>query len=297
MNEEVGSEVAEQTSAELALGKQLQAARQAAGLTQQQMCQKAGMSYSTLAKIERGAIKSPSVFTVAGIADALNTSVDELLGRESTASAKHEASDKKTSKNGVKFVFFDINGCLVRFFHRAFTRIAEETGAEPDRIESVFWHLNDEVCRGEMSMEEFEKTFASKLNVDKVEWQRFYLEEVDPIPEMHELVAWADENYHIGLLSNIMPGLIDAMKQKGLIPDLNYDAIIDSSEVGAIKPEQKMYEIAQEKTGLPAEQIMLVDDDRTNLVAADKLGWHVLWFDDYRPSESAEKVRSALSFE
>ena len=56
MNEGVGLEVA--------LGKHLQAARQRASMTQQQLCQKAGLSYSTLAKIERGAIKAPSIFTI-----------------------------------------------------------------------------------------------------------------------------------------------------------------------------------------------------------------------------------------
>ena len=64
---------------EQALGKRLQLARKRAGLTQQQLCQKAGLSYSTLAKIERGAIRSPSVFTVAAIAQATGTPQEDLL--------------------------------------------------------------------------------------------------------------------------------------------------------------------------------------------------------------------------
>ncbi len=64
---------------EKALGGKLQLARKRAGLTQQELCQKAGLSYSTLAKIERGAIKSPSVFTVAAIANATGVKLEELL--------------------------------------------------------------------------------------------------------------------------------------------------------------------------------------------------------------------------
>ena len=70
---------------ERTLGKRLQAARQAAGLTQQQLCQKANLSFSTLAKIERGAIKSPSIFTVQTIAAAVGQSLDELVGELSAA--------------------------------------------------------------------------------------------------------------------------------------------------------------------------------------------------------------------
>jgi FMN phosphatase YigB (HAD superfamily)/DNA-binding XRE family transcriptional regulator len=280
---------------ELVLGKQLQTARKSAGLTQQELCHKTGLSYSTLAKIERGAIKSPSVFTIQSIADVIGVSMDELLGRASAPGAV-ATMPKKTSKQGVKFVYFDINGCLVRFFHRAFTRVAEDTGASPDLIETTFWHYNDDVCRGEMTVEDFDAKLASKLGVKSIKWEDYYLEEVDPIPEMHELLTWASENYEIGLLSNIMPGFIDKMKERGLIPDVPYTTVVDSSVVGAIKPEEAIYDAAAKATGVSAKEILLVDDDRANLMAAQRKGWHVLWFDDFRPSESAKKVQKALEF-
>jgi transcriptional regulator with XRE-family HTH domain len=71
---------------EKSLGARLQLARQNAGLTQQVMCHKANLSYSTLAKIERGAIKSPSIFTIRSIAEVLGTSLDELVGFRGVAS-------------------------------------------------------------------------------------------------------------------------------------------------------------------------------------------------------------------
>src|SRR5213596_2903871 len=97
-------------SDEKALGKRLQEARQAAGLTQQELCQKAGLSYSTLAKIERGAIRSPSVFTVAAIAAATNTPLEDLLGVQGGAAQPPTLPAKKRSKTGVRFVYFDVNG-------------------------------------------------------------------------------------------------------------------------------------------------------------------------------------------
>lgn len=276
---------------EKGLGRRLQQARQAAGLTQQQLCQKAGLSYSTLAKIERGAIKSPSIFTIAQIAQVLNVSLNELIGITSTPSPTPVSG---VSKSGIKFAYFDINGCLVRFFHRAFTQLSEDSGVPSDVIETAFWHYNDAVCSGEITMEEFNARLNERLNIPDFNWQNYYLEAVDPIPEMHELVEWAAQNYQIGLLSNIMPGCIDAMRERGLIPNVHYTSIIDSSKAGAIKPEAKIYEIAQQQTGCQPHEILLVDDSRVNVVAAEKMGWHVLWFDDYRPSESVKRVRTAL---
>src|SRR3989344_4538749 len=228
------------TRSERALGKRLQKARQTAGLTQQQLCQKAGLSYSTLAKIERGAIKSPSIFTIGQIAAVLGTSLDNLVGVTNSSLAA-----KKRSKSGASFAYFD-------------------------------------------------QALAKKLGVSKLDWQQYYLEAVDPIAEMQELVGWVSKHYRLGLLSNIMPGFIDVMRSKGLIPDVEYAAVVDSSKVGFIKPERKIYEVAQKMADCPPDEILLVDDSRTNVMAAEKLGWHVLWFDDYRPAESAKRIRAVL---
>lgn len=274
---------------EKGLGKRLQAARLRAGMTQQMLCQKADLSYSTLTKIERGAIKSPSIFTIQNIATALGVSLDELLGGKTPARAK------RRSASGVSFVYFDINGCLVRFFHRAFTELSMLSGAPADVVETAFWHYNDRVCRGDMTMDQFNAALAKELGIDHVDWIDYYMEAIEPIPVMHEIATWAADHYRIGLLTNIMPGFIEVMRKKGLIPDLHYDVIVDSSEVGAIKPEAKIFETATKKANVPPAEILLVDDSRSNLMAAEKQGWHVLWFDDYRPDESADKVREALT--
>jgi len=276
---------------EKGLGRRLQAARVRAGLTQQALCQQADLSYSTLTKIERGAIKSPSIFTIQNIAAALGVGMDELMGGASTG-VHH--SVKKHSQSGVRFVYFDINGCLVRFFHRAFTRLAEESDAPADVIETAFWHYNDQVCRGDMDMEAFNDAFARDLKLQPISWLDYYLDAIEPIPVMQEVVRWAAQHYHVGLLTNIMPGFVDAMLQRGILPALKYDAIIDSSVVKAIKPEVKIYEAAARKAHCPTPEILLIDDSRANLMAAEKQGWHVLWFDDYRPDESAARVRAAL---
>jgi FMN phosphatase YigB (HAD superfamily) len=274
---------------ERGLGKLLQRARQAAGLTQQQLCHKANLSFSTLTKIERGAIKSPSIFTVQSIADALDLGLDELIGRQSFGSRL-----KLKTKAGVSFVYFDVNGCLVHLYHQAFDKLAADTGTRPEAAESAYWHYNNQACRGDISMSDFNENLAARLGVAQVHWQDYYLEHVKPIKEMQELLIWAAERYRVGLLTNTMPGLLTSMKRSGILPDINYDVVIDSSEVGSLKPEAKIYEIAQSKTGLKNEEILFIDNDRVNLMAAERFNWHVLSFDDVRPQEAVERARLAL---
>ncbi len=279
---------------EVGLGLRLQQARKTAGLTQQQLCQEASLSYSTLAKIERGAIKSPSIFTIRQIANALGTSIDELLGLESPAPAR--PSLKKRSKSGIEFVYFDINGCLVRFYQRAFARVAEDTGVPSDIVETIFWHYDDATCRGDITVAELNTTLAKRFNVSQFDWEKYYLEAVEPIAESQELLRWVSEHYKFGLLSNIMPGFINAMKRSGQLPDIAYDQIVESSDVHAIKPDPNIYQIATERAGVAPESILFVDDSRINLVSAEKIGWRTLSFDVYRPKESTQRIKDALEF-
>lgn len=282
---------------EKALGKRLQLARKRAGLTQQQLCQKAGLSYSTLAKIERGAIRSPSVFTVANIASATGTPLGDLVDFEAkTASSPALAGAKKRSKTGVRFVYFDVNGTLVRFYQRGFTDAARDFGVATDVVENLFWRHNEDLSSGHCSLEEFNSQLSKELGTTGFDWHKYYMENVQVMPDMEKLLGWTAQNYEIGILSNSAPGFIDELKSKGLIPDIEFKAVVDSCQVGAVKPEAKIYEIGQELAAMEPGEILLVDDTRPFLTAADRAGWQVLWFDEMDPEDSIAKIKKYLEF-
>ena len=271
----------------ISLGESIQQRREECGLTQDELSDRAGLAYSTLAKIERGAVKNPSVFTVASLATALGCSVEELLKIE-------RASVLQTGPKDT-FLFCDLNGVLVRFFQRAFVQIAEENNLTVDTVETTFWHYNDSANRGEMTLDTFNKVMAEQLRIDSFDWHKSYLSTVEGIEEMHECVREVAKIHRVGILSNTHEGLIEKLMKKGMVPDIDYACIVDSSQVGAIKPEQRMYEIAEEMAGASGEEILFVDDSRANLIAAERMGWRVMWFDYYRPADSVKKLKEALS--
>lgn len=283
---------------EKALGGKLQLARRRASLTQQELCQKAGLSYSTLAKIERGAIKSPSVFTVAAIARATNTPLEDLLGvqMQNSPSSTNLTNTKKRSKTGITFVYFDVNGTLVRFFHKAFTEISKLTGKPTDIIEAIYWRHNDAANTGQITMDEFNSILGREYGIEGFDWSTYYMSNVEPMANVADLVKWAAENYEVGLLSNNMPDFIDLLRQKQIIPDVNYKVVADSTKLKVIKPDPKIYEIAEQLAAVEPHEILMVDDTRMNLVAADRLGWQVVWFDETNPEESIERAKKALEF-
>ena len=64
------------------LAKRLKELRKKAGWSQQKLAEKAGLSYNTITKIEQGSATRPTIQTVIKIADAFQTTLDELVGRK-----------------------------------------------------------------------------------------------------------------------------------------------------------------------------------------------------------------------
>ena len=63
------------------IGEIIQELRKKKDMTQEELAQKSGVSYTTLIKIERGSVQNPTVKTIKRIAVALDASVDLLLGK------------------------------------------------------------------------------------------------------------------------------------------------------------------------------------------------------------------------
>lgn len=270
------------------LGNAIKQARLRAGLTQDELSDRAHLAYSTLAKIEQGAIKTPSVFTVYALCRALGVRVDELL------SGRLKTTPKRPKGKPVKFVYCDVNGVMVRFYHHAFVSLSEETGAPLDKVETTFWHYNEPVNRGEISIADFNKAMARHLGVKRVDWRRHYMGSIQPIKEVEDCLRALHKRYKIGLLTNTMPGFLDEMFKKGQLPKLKYDAIIDSSVVNTVKPEDTIYQAAEAAAHASGSEVFFIDDSRANLTAANRFGWRVFWFDDYSPAESIRRIEESL---
>ena len=63
------------------LAKTLKELRKKHKISQEELARKAGITYSTLIKIESGANDNPTIKTIKKIADTLDVSLDELVGR------------------------------------------------------------------------------------------------------------------------------------------------------------------------------------------------------------------------
>jgi transcriptional regulator with XRE-family HTH domain len=82
------------------IGDRLKRLRTAAGLTQQALATKAGLSMSAIIHIEKGRIPDPRGSTLKALAGALGVTVDELLSEDEPEAPPAEDETKKGKRKG-----------------------------------------------------------------------------------------------------------------------------------------------------------------------------------------------------
>ena len=96
--------------------------------------------------------------------------------------------------------------------------------------------------------------------------------------------------YKIGLISNAWNDLREYIAKQG-IADV-FDAMIISAEVGVVKPDATIFQIALDQFKVRAKEAMFVDDFKENIEGCEKVGMQGLLFRD--PERDIQKLKALL---
>jgi putative hydrolase of the HAD superfamily len=89
----------------------------------------------------------------------------------------------------------------------------------------------------------------------------------------------ARRGYRMGLLTNNVREW-EPLWRPRLGIDAIFSVIVDSGFVGMRKPDPAIYALTEERLGVPAGEILFVDDVEANVEAARAAGWSAIRFDD-----------------
>lgn len=266
-------------------GASLQKERKSAGMTQAELAKRSGVAYSTLTKLEQGQIPSPSVSAVHQLADALGCTVSDLLTVPPVKIKQNEA---------IRFVYFDVGGVLVHWLPSVHA-YAERINRPYDQVLKLFYQYLGQTNRGTMDFEDFLLLCALKLKVDvkdggQAAALQSWIDDMRPILPAHNLIDGISKRYPTGLLTNIGRGAYQQFIERRLVPNLKYKTVVKSCDLGVMKPEPEMFDIATQAARVEPSQILFIDDSKVNVKAAQKFGWQTEWFDEYRPQASIKQI-------
>jgi epoxide hydrolase-like predicted phosphatase len=197
----------------------------------------------------------------------------------------------------IKAVFFDLGGVILRTeFQAPRQQLADRLGMDYDDLNKLVFEsdTSNRASIGEISPEEHWafviqrlKRPASELAAIREEF--FAGDIVDRT--LLEYIRSLRGKYKTGIISNAWSDLRDFIVREKF--DDAFDKIIISAEVGAMKPEAKIFQIALEQFGVSPREAVFLDDFYANIAGCEKVGIKGIHFKD--PEIALQQLKELLS--
>ena len=196
----------------------------------------------------------------------------------------------------IKAVFFDLGGVIVRTeFQVPRQQLADRLGMDYDDLNKIVFNSESSgrASIGEITSEEHWTSIiqrlkrpASELSLIRDEF--FAGDIVDRT--LVEYIRSLRGKYKTGLISNAWGDLRDFVIREKF--DDAFDKMIISAEVGAMKPNPKIFQVALEQFRVSPNEAVFVDDFLVNIEGCEKAGMKGIHFQD--PQSAMQQLKKLL---
>ena len=204
----------------------------------------------------------------------------------------------------ISFVYFDVGGVVLLDYSgtNKWIEMQRGLGITPEKesqFEEVWSRYSNEICVSR-DVEVYVPLLRKELGLDipdDYSMLQDFVTRYNPNPSIWPVIEQIHKNTKIGLLTNMYPGLLDAIYSRGdLITSNDWDVVVDSSVVGAQKPDPKIFQIAQGLVDFPPEEILFVENQQRHLDTAKKLGWQTFLYNSSEPEKSTASLAELFGF-
>lgn len=183
----------------------------------------------------------------------------------------------------IQAIYFDIGGVLVRTEDKTpRDQLAARLGISREV-------LNDLVFSGEQG----QRAQCGEISAAEL-WEgvrKFLHLPVEAMPQVRQEFFGGDrldtglldyirilhQHYKTGIISNALDNTRSMIENRWGMTDA-FNTIIISAEVGVMKPDARIFQIALQSLGLPPHEAMFVDDFADNVEGARAVGMHAIQF-------------------
>jgi len=185
----------------------------------------------------------------------------------------------------IQAIIFDFGGVLIQMKDNApRLALAERFGIPPTALDELVFYSESarRAALGELTIEQHWEAIRARLGITPNDlpgvihqfWAADGLNE-----ELIETIHGLRPQYKIGLLSNAWDDLRQALNEQLHISYL-FDDLVISAEVGMVKPDPRIYELAAQRLSIKPAEAVFIDDTERNVVAARSAGWHAIHYRD-----------------
>lgn len=184
----------------------------------------------------------------------------------------------------IKAVFFDLGGVIARTeFQAPRQKLADRLGMDYDDLNKIVFDSESGYLAsiGQISSEQHWISVVSRLKRPDSELRairdEFFAGDIVD-RTLVEYIRSLRGKYKTGLISNAWNDLRDFIVREKF--DDAFDKMIISAEVGVMKPDARIFQIALEQVGVSPNETIFVDDFYVNIEGCEKVGIKGIHFRD-----------------
>lgn len=191
-------------------------------------------------------------------------------------------------------IVFDLGNVLIPFnYNMVIDKFNNKKAGLGDKFKNLYaenYHVHQQFEKGEISLDEFVKIMLNWLEgmFSKEEFIEIFANIFTTNDDVINLIPELKKKYKVALLSNT--NVLHKEFGFGHYEFLNiFDKTFYSHEIGAIKPEEKIYRTVESFTQKPSEEHFFIDDVLEYVNGAKKCGWNGVQF--ISPQQLVEDLR------
>ncbi len=197
-----------------------------------------------------------------------------------------------------KFVYFDVGGVVIMDFSgtNKWQELKNELGITPDKDQKFeeFWNKYEkEICISRetdslipLIKEEFKVNIPDNysLLIDG------FVKRFEQNKSIWPVIEKIAKQSKVGLLTNQYLNMFPALKSRGLLPNISWDVILDSSIEKIQKPDPQIFQLAQERAGFKGQEILFVENSPKHINAALTFNWQTFLYNSSNPENSSKEL-------
>ncbi|MGY4884250.1 MAG: HAD family hydrolase [Nanobdellota archaeon] len=176
----------------------------------------------------------------------------------------------------LKAIIFDLGGVIFSSDGGSYEgreKIAKKIDLDRGKFHELWFKNKEYLVSGKMSEEEFlEEIIKLSQNKISITYLKKLFREGNKInQDMLNLIQKLNKKYILGILNNEVKEWNEYRIKKFKLKDY-FKIIISSCDVGAAKPDSKIYEILLKKLDMHPDEVIFIDNRIENLSPAEKMG-------------------------
>lgn len=201
----------------------------------------------------------------------------------------------------IKFIYFDLGGVLIKDFSttqkwRELRVLMGTTATNDAKFLEIWMRHRDRICI-DYDVDRMISEFKTELGLSfpkNFSFLQGFINGFKKNESIWPILQNSKRTLKIGILTNMYPRMFGRIREKGILPPVRWDIILDSSVIKLKKPDSRLFDLAEKRAQAKGSEVLFIDNQEKHIFAAQQFGWHVFHYNSSDYEKSSKELAAYL---